>query len=89
MAAAPSRALVDLQFDNSFTRELPGDTNTTNARRQVFGAAYSLVEPTPAGGEPTLLAVSTSAAALLELDEAELKTRAWACTQPLARALVR
>lgn len=79
--AATKRALVELQFDNSFTRELPGDSNTTNTRRQVLGASYSLVEPTPAEGEPTLLAASTSAAALLDLDEAELKTRACACAR--------
>ena len=85
MAAA--RSLVDLNFDCSFTRELPGDSNTTNTRRQVLGASYSLVAPTPCAGEPKLVAASTSAAALLDLDESELATQACACTSALPALL--
>eukprot|EP00183_Erythrolobus_madagascarensis_P004776 CAMPEP_0185857186 /NCGR_PEP_ID=MMETSP1354-20130828/29377_1 /TAXON_ID=708628 /ORGANISM="Erythrolobus madagascarensis, Strain CCMP3276" /LENGTH=625 /DNA_ID=CAMNT_0028559453 /DNA_START=58 /DNA_END=1935 /DNA_ORIENTATION=- len=42
------RILKDLQFDDSFVRELPQDACLDNTTRQVKGAAYSLVSPTPA-----------------------------------------
>ncbi|MBA4141993.1 MAG: YdiU family protein [Nitrosospira sp.] len=48
-------ALCDLPFDNSFVRELPGDTETTNVPRQVRNACYTLVHPTPVRA-PKLLA---------------------------------
>lgn len=36
-----------LRFDNAFVRELPGDPDTAPGIRQVHGALYSRVEPTP------------------------------------------
>jgi serine/tyrosine/threonine adenylyltransferase len=59
-------SLEGLRFDNSFTRELPGDSDRSNRRRQVLGACYSEVAPTPVEA-PRLLAYSPEVAALLEL----------------------
>lgn len=40
--------LDQLTFDNRFVRELPADEETrSEIRRQVFGACYSWVQPTP------------------------------------------
>ena len=36
-----------LRFDNRFVRELPADPEQGPRIRQVPGAAFSLVEPTP------------------------------------------
>jgi serine/tyrosine/threonine adenylyltransferase len=55
-------------FDNRFTRELPGDPDTRNTRRQVLGACYSRVKPTPVAA-PRLVAHSPEAAQLLDLSE--------------------
>ena len=37
----------DNRFDNRFVEELPGDPDSRNQRRQVLGAAWSAVTPTP------------------------------------------
>ena len=39
--------LDDLVFDNRFISELPADEETINHRREVIGACYSRVKPTP------------------------------------------
>lgn len=49
--------LPRLHFDNAFVRELPGDPETGPRVRQVAGAAWSRVAPTPVAA-PTLLAHS-------------------------------
>jgi hypothetical protein len=46
--------LCGLSFDNSFVRDLPADPLRQSVPRQVRGACYTLVDPTPAGS-PTLL----------------------------------
>ncbi len=46
--------LDSLAFDNRFVRELPGDDSDDGRRRQVHGAAYSRVLPTPTTGPSTL-----------------------------------
>ncbi|HRN54781.1 MAG TPA: protein adenylyltransferase SelO family protein, partial [Gemmatimonadaceae bacterium] len=56
--------LPSLTFDNRFIRELPGDSLTTNERRQVLGAAWSAVQPTPVA-KPELLAHAHEVAALV------------------------
>ncbi len=61
--------MPDLHFDNAFVRELPGDPETGPRRRQVAGALYSQLTPTPVAA-PRLLAHSAEVAALLGLDEA-------------------
>ncbi len=61
-------ALSALCFDNRFLRELPADPLTDRRRRQVHGACYSYVEPTPVRA-PQLVAHSAEVAALIGLSE--------------------
>ncbi|HEY2774719.1 MAG TPA: YdiU family protein [Candidatus Binatia bacterium] len=56
------------RFDNRFVRELAGDSETRNFRRQVRGACWSLAEPTPVAS-PSLLAHSREVASLLGIDD--------------------
>jgi len=65
------------RFDNRFVRELPGDPETRNFRRQVHGACWSLAEPTPVAA-PRLLAHSPEVAALLDLSTADVVTEEFA-----------
>ena len=67
----------NLRFDNRFVRELPGDPEQGRHVRQVHGACYSRVEPTPVRA-PALLAWSPEVASLLGLDEADV------CSQEFA-----
>jgi uncharacterized protein YdiU (UPF0061 family) len=61
--------LESLHFVNRFTRELPGDPDAGQARRQVFGACWSAVAPT-AVAAPRLLAHAREVASLLDLEVA-------------------
>ena len=56
------------RFTNRYTRDLPGDAMAANSRRQVHGACYSRVKPTPVQA-PRVLAVAHEVAELLELPE--------------------
>ncbi|MCF7220653.1 protein adenylyltransferase SelO [Marilutibacter chinensis] len=58
-----------LRFDNAFVRETPGDPDTGPGVRQVEGAAWSRVLPTPVAA-PRMLAWSAEMAARLGLDAA-------------------
>src|SRR5436190_1335192 len=60
-----------LHFDNAFVRELPGDPEVGLARRQVHGALYSRVQPTPVAA-PRLIAYSREVAALLGIPESDV-----------------
>ena len=60
-----------LRFDNAFVRELPGDPEAGPRVRQVEGAAWSAVDPTPVAA-PRLLAWSRDMAARLGFTEAEV-----------------
>lgn len=57
MSAATTSTVVlpldELTWDNRFTRDLPGDPEILNHRRQV-SAAYSWVEPTPTANPQTV-----------------------------------
>ena len=53
-----------LRFDNAFLRELPGDPATGPGLRQVHGAAWSRVEPTPVAA-PRLVAHAAEVAGML------------------------
>lgn len=64
-----------LHFDNRFVAELPGDPDTTNRRRQVHGALWSAVQPTPVA-HPTLLAHAREVAALFDLDDDAMRSDA-------------
>ena len=66
MSTLNIHALDGLNFDNRFTRELPADPDTTNARRQVYGACYSRVRPTPVA-KPRLVAYTREVAEDLDL----------------------
>jgi len=67
--------MTSLTFDNRFLRELPGDPNDSNRIRQVLGALWSPVAPTPVAA-PRLLAHSREMAASLDLDDAALHSPA-------------
>src|SRR5258706_2506552 len=66
-----------LSFDNTFVRELPADPATGPGRRQVHGALYSRVEPTPVAA-PRLIAWSREVAAMLDIDPAAIESPAFA-----------
>src|SRR5687768_1139917 len=66
------RALTSLRFDNAFVRDLPGDSDSGWWPRQVVGALYSRVDPTPVAA-PRLIAWSAEMAALLGLEETEIQ----------------
>ncbi len=69
MNAPPKSNMLDqLKFDNRFVSELPGDQETRNYPRQVFGACYSKVSPTKVT-KPTTVAYSKEVADLLEISE--------------------
>ena len=61
--------LSTLHFDNRFTRELPADPQAANFRRQVHGACYSRVAPTPVAS-PRLIAYAREVAELLDITPA-------------------
>lgn len=65
--SSPRRALDQLTFDNRFVRQLPADPEPQNFRRQVMGAAYSFVLPTPVP-QPQLVAYADDVCRLIGLD---------------------
>jgi uncharacterized protein YdiU (UPF0061 family) len=69
--------MLKLRFDNAFVRELPADPERGAGLRQVEGALYSLVEPTPVAA-PRLLAYSVETAALLGIRATDVATLAFA-----------
>jgi uncharacterized protein YdiU (UPF0061 family) len=62
-----------LTFDNRFRRELPGDPETSNTTRQVKGAVWSPVMPTPVAA-PRLIASSHEMADELGLSAAMMQS---------------
>ena len=64
---------MKLRFDNRFPAGLPGDPERRNALRQVEGAVWSAVAPTPVAA-PRVLAVSREMLETLGLDEADAAT---------------
>lgn len=66
-----------LVFDNRFVRELPADPESGPKARQVQGASYSRVAPTPVAA-PHLIAHSAEVAQLLDWDEADVTDPAFA-----------
>jgi uncharacterized protein YdiU (UPF0061 family) len=61
-----------LRFDNAFRRELPGDPVTGHHTRQVAGALWSAVAPTPVAA-PRLLAWTPEVAAAVGWDAADVE----------------
>ncbi|MCY4345076.1 MAG: YdiU family protein [Gammaproteobacteria bacterium] len=72
----PVTGLSALAFDNRFTRELPADPITGSARRQIRGALYSRVSPTPVVA-PELLAYAVEVAELIGLSERDCASDAF------------
>src|SRR4051812_7262898 len=70
-------SLPPLEFDNRFVRDLPGDAETGPRLRQVHGALYSRVDPTPVA-DPKLVAYSPEVAALVGFDEESVSSPAFA-----------
>ena len=68
---------ASFDFDNSFVRELPGDPDSAPHSRQVFGAAYSRVLPTPVEA-PRLVAHSREMAALVGFHEEDVALQLFA-----------
>ena len=64
-------------FDNAFVRELPADSDSAPSSRQVFGAAYSRVVPTPVEA-PRLAAHSHEVAALVGFREEDVQLQLFA-----------
>ena len=69
---AATKKLEQLSFDNLSLRVLPVDPNPINVTRQVEGACFSRVQPTPVAN-PKLVAASPEALALLDIDPAEVE----------------
>jgi len=63
-------------FVSHFTEALPGDPESANYRRQVTGACYSRVQPTPVSA-PRLIAHAEEVAELLEMTPAFCRSRAF------------
>ncbi|WP_373068537.1 protein adenylyltransferase SelO family protein, partial [Gemmatimonas sp.] len=63
--------MQNLRFDNRFVNELPGDPDQTNRRRQVLGAAWSAVAPTPVA-DPRLVAHAREVSELLGIAEQDV-----------------
>ncbi|WP_432648902.1 protein adenylyltransferase SelO [Methylomarinum roseum] len=68
-----SIGLDNLVFDNRFIQELPADPETENYRRQVTGACYSRVFPTPAI-QPALVSYSQEMAEQLGLNAGDCES---------------
>ncbi len=62
-----------LRFDNAFVRDLPADPHTGPQRRQVHGALFSHVQPTPVSA-PRLVAYSREVAVQLGLENADIES---------------
>jgi uncharacterized protein YdiU (UPF0061 family) len=67
---------MKLNIENTFTQELPADTNVENGRRQVLDACYSHVNPqkTP---NPQLIHVSKEMIEALGLSEKDTNSKAF------------
>ncbi|RKH10668.1 YdiU family protein [Corallococcus sp. CA053C] len=64
------------QFTSRFLDATPGDPLSDTRSRQVHGALWSRVQPTPVSA-PRLVALSPEVARMLGLDEAALRSEAW------------
>ncbi len=69
--------MLNLRFDNRYLNELPGDPEAGPRRRQVHGACWSRVRPTPVAA-PRLLAHAPEVAALLDIPDADVATQEFA-----------
>ncbi len=65
---------MKLNLKNTFSKELPADTNTENSRRQVTAACFSFVNPKKTA-KPELLHVVPSMAHALGISEEETQSK--------------
>ncbi len=72
-----SPGMAAWRFDHRFVTSLPGDPDTSNRSRQVEGACYTEISPTPVAA-PKTLACAHEVAALLDLDEDDCQSQAFA-----------
>ncbi|KAG2499596.1 hypothetical protein HYH03_002537 [Edaphochlamys debaryana] len=63
--------LEAVPWAHTFVNELPADPETTNVVRQVEGALFSRVSPTPPDGAPYLICFSPQVARMVGLDPTE------------------
>jgi len=68
---------IEFITDHWYVDDLPGDPDTRNERRQVIGAAWSPVRPTPTAA-PTMIAHSPEVAAAIGLDQAAVVSNEFA-----------
>ena len=72
MATASDQTFAPaLTFDNRFVHELPGDSDTSNERRQVRAACWSSVNPTPVAA-PRTIAVARDIAAAIGFSDTDI-----------------
>ena len=62
---------MKLYLNDTFNKQLPADTDTSNTRRQVFGACFSYVTPR-VPSNPKLLHVTSDVAHLIGLSKEEV-----------------
>jgi serine/tyrosine/threonine adenylyltransferase len=67
--------MVAMRFDNRFLRALPGDADMSRHSRQVHGAMWSRVDPTPVSS-PQLIAYSPEVSAMLGLSDVQMQSPA-------------
>ena len=65
--------MIELNFDNRLIDQLPGDPDTGNRTRQVLGAAWSAVDPSPVR-DPRLLAHAVEVADLIGITPEQVST---------------
>jgi uncharacterized protein YdiU (UPF0061 family) len=69
--------VTPLAFDNRFVAELPGDPERSPRRRQVLGASWSAVDPTPVSA-PRLLVHAREVAERIGLTDKDVASPAFA-----------
>lgn len=65
--------MLQLNFNNRFVAELPGDESGISRSRQTFGVCWAAVQPTPVK-RPVLLAHASEVAELLNLTHDDMHT---------------
>ena len=69
--------MPELKFDNAFVRDLPGEPRNGGPPRQVHGALYSPVMPTPVA-DPKLIAYSREMAQTLGFEDSFVRSTQFA-----------
>ncbi|EFJ46698.1 hypothetical protein VOLCADRAFT_62183 [Volvox carteri f. nagariensis] len=68
LTSITSTSYKNLPWDHTFVKELPADPDSRNVVRQVEGALFSFVSPTPPSGVPYTVTYSRQVARLVGLD---------------------